>query len=115
MKDDGSFEEKYDKAIMTSCDNEVRFSGEISTLNPSSRLTPFLERAFDSMRGRKEIILDLSELDFLNSSGIAAIMSAVHRMRPSDKVRIKTDPSRMWQRSAARIIGCLDRENIVVE
>jgi anti-sigma B factor antagonist len=50
-----------------------------------------LEKALDE--GHTRIVVDLSEVSFIDSVGLASIVNARHRMEPDGRMAIVADPS----------------------
>jgi anti-anti-sigma factor len=76
--------------ITADADGVLRLSGELDL----EQMDAFVERAMASVDGQREIVFDLSQLTFLDSSGIRAIVGLAGRIpqgvvlrNPRDNVR----------------------------
>ncbi|MBN2443372.1 MAG: hypothetical protein JXJ04_18570 [Spirochaetales bacterium] len=90
----------------------IIIKGEINQENPEHFLTPFFTKVIGQMAG--DIILDLKELEFLNSSGIKPLIQFLMKRNKQWRVKIKTNPFSSWQRTSLKILTGLD-DNIVLE
>jgi hypothetical protein len=93
-------------------DDTVTLKGEINQENPEHFLTPFFTKVIEEMDG--DIILDLRELEFLNSSGIKPLLEFLMKRNKQWRVNIKSDPNSTWQRTSLKVLTGID-DNVVLE
>ncbi|MFW6362253.1 MAG: hypothetical protein ACOC0D_00275 [Spirochaeta sp.] len=80
------------------------FTGDIDMEDPSTVLDPFFTKVHEGMTGNglAEISVDVTGLNFLNSSGIKAISKWIMQLgaTPDDKkyvIKLKHNPEITWQ------------------
>jgi hypothetical protein len=80
------------------------FNGDIDMEDPSTVLDPFFTRVHQGMLsgGNKEISVDMTGLNFLNSSGIKAISKWIMQLGALGEdqkylIKIKHNPEITWQ------------------
>ncbi|MBN2443375.1 MAG: hypothetical protein JXJ04_18585 [Spirochaetales bacterium] len=101
------------KDIEVSADDHIIvMKGEVNQEKPELFLTPFFKKVIAEMD--RDIILDLTQLEFLNSSGIKPIIGFLIMRDPGYRVKIKTSPTTTWQRTSLKVLAELD-DNIVLE
>ena len=73
--------------------------GEASMRDPTAAISPYLSRAVEAAQGQRDLVLDFSQLAFMNSSTLLPIVEAVRRMQESHvtgRLLYRKDVS--WQR-----------------
>lgn len=90
----------------------VYFKGELDDQNPGDVLDPFFDAVISQMGD--SITIDISGLDFLNSSGIKCLIGFLSKRKPGSKVDIKTDSSKTWQATSIKVMQRLDKDNISI-
>ncbi|MBN1697989.1 MAG: hypothetical protein JW881_10785 [Spirochaetales bacterium] len=103
----------YDRATISARDNTIVLEGDIDHDNPDSFLKPFFKEV--SSRFHDLLILDITNLEFLNSSGIKCMLDFLKTRAPESKVIIKTDRSKTWQRNSMSVVQSLDEHNIALD
>ena len=83
---------------------KITLSGSLNVADPSLEFIPFYEKVHNTAieKGFKEIVLDFTQLDFLNSSGISAFAHWVKLVKKNPGYKMKLlytrDVSKSWQR-----------------
>ncbi len=108
-------EQKYDDALLSAEDRTIIMSGEITSIDPAEFLSPFLEKAFSQADDAAELIIDITGLNFLNSSAIGCILKRLRKKKAGLKVTIKTDRKKMWQKTSVTIFKLVDPDNVTIE
>jgi hypothetical protein len=93
-------------------DNMIVMKGEVNQEKPELFLTPLFKKVLAEMD--QDIILDLRQLEFLNSSGIKPIIGFLIMRDPGYRVKIITAQNTTWQRTSLKVLAGLD-DNIVLE
>ena len=102
-------EEKNGESIISASGDIVVLKGEINDINPHIFLSPFFEKVLKSMG--KQLTIDVSGLDFINSSGMKSLVVFIMK-RPPSKIIIQSETSKSWQKTSLKILQSLDEENI---
>ncbi len=116
-------EEKY-SAYLGQDPQGVRvfFKGTISTVNPAVVLNPFVDavhqHALDA--GAKEVRVDLTQLEFCNSSGFKSFIHWIERIQQTAepkryKLRFVSSKDRRWQRASLLALSCYGVNTVVIE
>ena len=92
----------------------IIFHGSIDLPDPGIVISPFLIEVHDSIIANesKEVYFDISELSYINSSGIKAIIKFIINILPLSpkkkyKVIFQYDPQKGWQPSSFRPVTML--------
>ena len=107
-------EEKYSAQMGLDAQGiRVHFKGTISTPNPATVLNPFVDgvHAHVLETGAKEIRVDLTQLEFCNSSGFKSFIHWIERIQqaPEPKryqLRFVSTKDRKWQRTSLLALSC---------
>ena len=92
--------------------NTIRLCGQIDQVNPGEFLDPFFEKVLKEMGDN--LVIDFSELDFMNSNGIKSIVTFIMSRKKGTKVNLQVDPGRIWQKTSLKVVASLDPELISV-
>lgn len=103
----------HNRATISATDNIIMLEGDIDHNDPEVFIKPFLEKVLSQMD--ETIILDIKNLEFLNSAGIKCLLDFLKAKPPDSKVIIKTDNKKTWQRKSMTVMQSLDEENISLE
>ncbi|MCP3873144.1 MAG: hypothetical protein GY699_08330 [Desulfobacteraceae bacterium] len=76
-------------------------------------MTPIFETVKEQMD--QMVKIDLTKLEYLNSSGIKSIVSFVMGKDPKYKIIFIADSGKIWQKTSLEVIKSLDENNIVIE
>lgn len=106
-------EETHDKFKFSASGDTVVLKGEIDVQDPGIILNPFFNKVLTQMDN--SVRIDITELDFLNSSGIKVFVSFIMKKQPDAKVIIKVDKSKTWQMTSVEVVQSLDENNIILE
>ena len=97
----------------------VVFSGNIELQNPGEVLDPCFAEIHESIAGLglKEIVLDFSDLEFLNSSGIKSLINWFIKLPqlPEDQrytLQILSNSAITWQSTTFKSIAMLVPQNV---
>ena len=92
----------------------VQLRGTISTPSPTLIMNPFVEAAHRelSAAGVRHVDIDLSDLEFCNSSGFKSFIYWIQLIEKLDapqryKLRFKVNPQRRWQKTSLLTLSCL--------
>jgi hypothetical protein len=107
-------EEKYSALLGGDADGvRVQFRGTISTVNPAVVLNPFVDavHAHAIEAGAKELRVDLTALEFCNSSGFKSFIHWIERIQQEPearryKLRFLSTRERKWQRTSLLALSC---------
>ncbi len=107
-------EEKYSAQLGSDAQGvRVHFRGTISTINPAVVLNPFVDavHAHALETGAKEIRVDLTALEFCNSSGFKSFIHWIERIQQAPepkryKLRFLSTKERKWQRTSLLALSC---------
>lgn len=103
-------------------DQTVRIAGVISMRSPSDTVTPYLKRihsmAIES--GAKALNVDLTQLKFMNSASIRALVDWVEWIKNEPESRryvltFLTKPELTWQAMTLSAIQTLGGEHVVIK
>ena len=103
---------KKDNTVIFAKDDKVVLKGEIDQAKPGEFLNPFFENVISQMND--SVILDVQELEFMNSSGLKAIITFVMNRKKDSKLIIKVDMDKTWQKTSLKVVASLD-SNIIIE
>ena len=109
---------KKDNTIMFAKNRTIFLTGKIEQLNPNEFLDPFFEMVISKMGDsviNEGLILDVRQLNFMNSSGLRAILSFIMKRKGNIKLSIKIDNSKTWQRTSLKIAAKLDPAVVIIE
>lgn len=107
-------EEKYSATLVREpLGYRVRLRGTVSTLAPGSVLNPFVDAVHDTLvkAGVGEVKVDLTELEFCNSSGFKSFIYWVEKIAAVPeggryKLAFLSNPARKWQRTSLLALSC---------
>jgi hypothetical protein len=116
-------EEKYSAHIAADpLGIRVYFKGTISTVNPAVVLNPFVDgvHAHVVESGSKEIRVDLTQLEFCNSSGFKSFIHWIERIQQAAepkryKLRFISTKDRRWQRASLLALSCYGVNIVVID
>jgi hypothetical protein len=101
---------------------KVHFKGTISTVNPSVVLNPFVDavHAYALGASAREVRVDLTQLEFCNSSGFKSFIHWIERIQgsPEDKrykLRFLSTKERRWQRASLLALSCYGLNIVVID
>jgi hypothetical protein len=107
-------EEKYSAHLGSDPQGiRIHFRGTISTVNPAIVLNPFVDavhaHAIDA--DAKEVRVDLTALEFCNSSGFKSFIHWIERIQQAPepkryKLRFISTKERKWQRTSLLALSC---------
>ena len=103
-------EQTHGNAIISAEGITIYLKGEIDSVEPGEYLTPFFTSVIEQMNDA--VVCDLTELEFINSSGIKCIVSFILERDFESKVTFKLDVSKSWQLKTMEVIQSLDEEKI---
>ncbi len=116
-------EEKYSAHIAPDAQGiRAYFKGTISTVNPAVILNPFVDgvhaHALDA--GAKEVRVDLTGLEFCNSSGFKSFIHWIERIQQAPepkryKLRFISTKDRRWQRASLLALSCYGVNIVLIE
>lgn len=98
----------------------AKFRGEVSVEDPAAQLRPFLTELDAAAKSAKAVVLDFTELNFMNSSGIKQFVGflLLGAGRPADqryKVRIRYKEAVTWQVTSLPVLGKLAPDVVELE
>jgi hypothetical protein len=107
-------DEKYSARLASDAQGaRVYFRGTISTANPALVLNPFVDQVHAHVleSGAKEIRIDLTQLEFCNSSGFKAFIHWIERVNQAPepkryRLRFLSTKERRWQRTSLLALSC---------
>jgi hypothetical protein len=116
-------EEKYSAHVAPDPQGiRVFFRGTVSTVNPAVVLNPFVDaiHAHAVESGAKELRVDLTGLEFCNSSGFKAFIHWIEKIQqlPESKkykLRFLSSKDRRWQRASLLALSCYGVNLVVIE
>lgn len=116
-------EEKYSAHIAPDPQGvRVHFKGTISTVNPAVVLNPFVDSVHQHVleTGAKEIRVDLTQLEFCNSSGFKSFIHWIERIQQAPepkryKLRFVSTKERRWQRASLLALSCYGVNTVVID
>jgi hypothetical protein len=116
-------EEKYSAHIAPDAQGiRVHFKGTVSTVNPAVVLNPFVDavhqHALES--GAREVRVDLTQLEFCNSSGFKSFIHWIEKIQQSPepkryKLRFLSSKDRRWQRASLLALSCYGVNVVVID
>jgi hypothetical protein len=91
----------------------VYFRGTISTVNPALVLNPFVDAVHGHVvdSAAKEVRVDLTQLEFCNSSGFKSFIHWIERIQQAPepkryRLRFISTKERKWQRTSLLALSC---------
>lgn len=103
-------EEKQGNASFSANGNKVNISGEIYDPNPAKFLKPFFAKIIKQMDN--EVIFNLTDLEFINSSAIGCFIYFINARKKNTKIIFEFDSKKPWQQKSFEIMQSFDRDNI---
>ena len=103
----------HNRATVSAAGNTVVLEGDIDHNDPEVFINPFFKKVLSQKF--KFIIIDIKNLEFLNSAGIKCLLDFLKAKPPNSKVLIKTDMKKTWQRKSMVVIQSIDEDNISLE
>jgi hypothetical protein len=84
--------------------NVVTWIGISDSKNPSSVITPYFNKIFDTFRG-KELLVQFEKLEFINSSTVPSIVELVGDLEKNNiKTTITYDKNSKWQAASFKAL-----------
>jgi hypothetical protein len=116
-------EEKYSAHIGTDGQGiRVHFKGTISTVNPAVVLNPFVDAVHQHAleAGASELRVDLTQLEFCNSSGFKSFIHWIERIQQTPepkryKIRFLSTKDRRWQRASLLALSCYGVSTVIID
>lgn len=107
-------EEKYSAHLGFDAQGiRVHLRGTISTPNPAVVLNPFVDAVHTHVleAGAKEVRVDLTQLEFCNSSGFKSFIHWIERIKQAPepkryRLRFVSTKERKWQRTSLLALSC---------
>ncbi len=86
----------------------VVWLGKSDTRDPGRSITPFLDQLVDGRLAAKQVELDFTQFDYMNSSTIRPILTFIQKASGASKnVLVRYDGKKNWQRLSFKAIGAL--------
>ena len=101
-----------DKFLIKVEDDIVFFEGEIIEMHSEKYIKPFLNKVREQMD--KEIIIDISKLDFINSTGLGCFVDFILDLKSGCRVNFRTDLNNPFQQKAWNIFKSLGEDNVIL-
>lgn len=99
----------------------VRMTGSAET-PAAAELGRFVERVHAEVlrRGVPEVVVDLRDLEFMNSSCLKALVSWLAKLQDLEsnrqyRIRFQSDPQKHWQRRSLNALACFAVDLVRVE
>ncbi|MBN2737928.1 MAG: hypothetical protein JXR70_13165 [Spirochaetales bacterium] len=92
--------------------NTIYIQGEIDGLNPESYLNDFFNQVAKDFPG--ELIIDLTELSYLNSRAISSFIAFLSKRKPENRIYFKINEKFGWQKRSIEILASLDPQHITI-
>lgn len=107
-------EDKYSAHLGTDPQGfRIHFRGTISTANPAVVLNPFVDSVHEQalVASAKEVRVDLTQLEFCNSSGFKSFIHWIERIQQTPepqryRLRFVSTKERKWQRTSLLALSC---------
>jgi hypothetical protein len=100
----------------------VHFRGTISTVNPAVVLNPFVDAVHQHVvdAQAKEVRVDLTQLEFCNSSGFKSFIHWIERIQQVPepkryKLRFVSTKDRRWQRASLLALSCYGVSTVIID
>ncbi|MBN2444423.1 MAG: hypothetical protein JXJ04_23875, partial [Spirochaetales bacterium] len=103
----------FNGATISAHGNRVVIEGDIDQDNPALYLQSFFNTVISHLHDL--FILDITNLEYINSAGIKCIIGFLKEREPGSKVVIKSDKKKTWQRHSINILKSLDEKNISID
>ncbi|MBN2533320.1 MAG: hypothetical protein JXB88_10530 [Spirochaetales bacterium] len=103
----------HNRAAISATGNIIILEGDIDHNDPEVFIKPFLEKILSNIP--ELLIIDIRNLEFLNSSGIKCLLDFLKAKPPHYKVIVRTDKKKTWQHKSMTVIQSLDKDNIYLE
>lgn len=103
----------HNRATISASGNTIVLEGDIDHNDPEIFIKPFFEKVL--LQKFKLLIIDMGNLEYLNSSGIKCLLDFIKAKSPNSKVIIKTDFKKTWQKKSMAVVQSLDEDNISLE
>jgi hypothetical protein len=103
----------HNRATISAKGNTVILEGDIDHNDPEVFIKPFFKKVLSHIH--ELLIIDMKNLEFLNSAGIKCLLDFLKSKPPNSKVIIKTDRKKTWQRKSMAVLQSLDKDNISLE
>jgi hypothetical protein len=116
-------EEKYSAHLAPDPQGiRVHFKGTISTVNPAVIVNPFVDAVHQHIleSEAKEVRVDLTQLEFCNSSGFKSFIHWIERIQgvPEPKrykLRFISTKERRWQRASLLALSCYGVSTVIID
>jgi hypothetical protein len=110
------------KSVLSVDNSCIKIAGIIDEKMPAEYMKPFFNNVHDEIlkNKHKNIIIDITNLEFLNSAGIRELINWVVKIDTlaiEDKYKINflCNKNNLWQESSISTIAFLNREYITVK
>jgi hypothetical protein len=116
-------EEKYSAHLgVDGLGIRIHFRGTISTANPAVVLNPFVDAVHAHVleASAKEIRVDLTQLEFCNSSGFKSFIHWIERIKQAPeprryRLRFLSTKERKWQRTSLLALSCYGLSIVAID
>lgn len=95
----------------------ISFEGVLSDRDPESWMPTLLNGATARMDSRSEVVLDLTELSYMNSGGFRVLIQwlKTFRQEHSERVlRVRANRRHLWQRVGLATLQVVGDEHVVI-
>jgi anti-anti-sigma factor len=103
----------HNRVIVSVTDNTIVLEGEIDHNDPELFIKPFFDKLL--LQNYDLLIIDIKNLEYLNSSGIKCLLDFIKAKPRNAKIRIKIDMKKKWQYKSMVVIQSIDEKNISLE
>jgi anti-anti-sigma factor len=98
---------------------EVRMRGS-AELGSKATLDEFLADVFEASHGRREVVVDIRKLEYMNSSALKSLLAWIVRVRDlpeprRHKIRFLSNPELHWQQRSLHSLVSMCGEVLEVE
>jgi hypothetical protein len=101
------------RATIYAENDAVVMEGDIDEAHSDDFLVPFFAEVKEKMGNT--LTIDISNLCFLNSNGIRALIGFIFTRKRDSQLTFLTDKDRGWQKISLNTIRLIDAENILIK
>ena len=107
-----SVEYKLGRALVKSEESKLTILGQVDGQDAYEQMEPLLSPI--AQKVTDIFYLNVVELEFMNSSGIKALVTFVLGRKQPSKIVIEYDPDKLWQSTSFSVISSLDPDNVTL-
>jgi anti-anti-sigma factor len=102
----------YNRATISATENTIILEGDIDHNDTEDFISPFFKKVASYKHA--ELIIDITNLDYLNSTGVKCLIEFLKVVVLHSRIIIKTDQKKSWQNRSIYAIQSIDEKHISI-